>query len=408
MSQYIEALRSYFTKQEGGEEIADDIEERVAEIFDDLKAQGTEAIAIEHVQGVIHQIGQVEEIAGEDENSQSSSGDATQGEGDPADGSQKTPKGKEFFRDSRNKLLGGVLAGCAQCYGGSVNTWRWGYVILCTVWILFVGGFPAAFFDFSGFSLLGVVFLPFAMLSFIFSLLPVFAYVLAVALTPETKTAEDVLRMKGKEVNPQNLVAEVQEATVLKEKQKKEGGDTTFWDIFVGIITVGLSTLLTIGLIVALCFVVAWMAAPDMMAEMWWAVDEKECVDKLIFPVIMCGIMLLASIAIPLYCTIHAAVSSFGKTKSMSAKQRVIWFLLWVASLAAFIGCTVYAVNQYHKAYHIVRERYWDDMQREQEWEADTLELESEDSVAAALLPTDSLASDTVVLSKMETVNRKD
>lgn len=64
LSQYIEALRSYFKKQEGGEEIAGDIEERVAELFDDLKAQGTEAIAIEQVQDIIHQIGQVEEIAG--------------------------------------------------------------------------------------------------------------------------------------------------------------------------------------------------------------------------------------------------------------------------------------------------------------------------------------------------------
>ena len=46
LSQYIDALRNYFKKQEGGEEIADDIEERVAELFDDMKSQGVEAITI--------------------------------------------------------------------------------------------------------------------------------------------------------------------------------------------------------------------------------------------------------------------------------------------------------------------------------------------------------------------------
>ena len=65
LSQYIDALRNYFKKQDGGEEIANDIEERVAELFDDLKSQGVEAITIEQVQDIIHQIGQVEEIAGE-------------------------------------------------------------------------------------------------------------------------------------------------------------------------------------------------------------------------------------------------------------------------------------------------------------------------------------------------------
>ena len=49
LSHYTETLRNYFLKQEGGKEIADDIEERVAELLDDLKAQGTEAITIEHV-----------------------------------------------------------------------------------------------------------------------------------------------------------------------------------------------------------------------------------------------------------------------------------------------------------------------------------------------------------------------
>ena len=40
LSTYEQSLRSYFRSREGGEEIADDIEARIAELMDELKAQG--------------------------------------------------------------------------------------------------------------------------------------------------------------------------------------------------------------------------------------------------------------------------------------------------------------------------------------------------------------------------------
>ena len=110
LSHYTDTLRDYFRKQEGGEETADDIEERIAELFDDLKAQGVEAINIEQVQDIIHQIGEVEEIAG--------AGDAESSEKSSNNAQSQQPKkpqnNKKFFRDSQNKLFAGVLAGCAQ------------------------------------------------------------------------------------------------------------------------------------------------------------------------------------------------------------------------------------------------------------------------------------------------------
>ena len=58
LQQYVESLRSYFGRQEGGEEIVDDIEARIAELFDELRQQGTEAITIDHVKGIITRIGE--------------------------------------------------------------------------------------------------------------------------------------------------------------------------------------------------------------------------------------------------------------------------------------------------------------------------------------------------------------
>ena len=338
LSHYTETLRNYFLKQEGGKEIADDIEERIAELFDDLKAQGIAAITIEHVQNVISRIGQVEEIAGEEASSETSQ--ATGAQAAAAQQSKKSVEGKKFYRDSQNKVIAGVLSGCAHYFGGSAAGWRWGYVIACIAWWFLCGVNPVTM----GPAILAV--LPFALLLAPLLFFPFLPYLLTAILAPEVKSAEDVLRMKGKEVNPQNLAAEVQEGTTLK--QKKENG-STFWNILVGVLSIGLSTFLTIGFIVALCFFVAFLAAQDMMADRWWNVDHLEDLQAITIPVIFSGTLLLISIGILLYCAVHAAASSFGKSPSMSGKHRLMWFLLWVASLTGFIGCAVWAVGRLAK-----------------------------------------------------------
>ena len=57
LNQYQNNMRRYFSRKEGGEEIAEDIERRIAELFDELKASGVEAITIEHVRDIISSCG---------------------------------------------------------------------------------------------------------------------------------------------------------------------------------------------------------------------------------------------------------------------------------------------------------------------------------------------------------------
>lgn len=64
LNQYQNNMRRYFSRKEGGEEIAEDIERRIAELFDELKASGVEAITIEHVRDIISRIGNPEEMDG--------------------------------------------------------------------------------------------------------------------------------------------------------------------------------------------------------------------------------------------------------------------------------------------------------------------------------------------------------
>ena len=354
LSQYTETLRNYFLKQEDGKEIADDIEERIAELLDDLKAQGFEAITIEQVQEIIMQIGRVEEITSEEkEQADKENAEGSENQ-EKADNIKKPIEKKKFYCDSQNKMLAGVLAGCAQYFGGNVNLWRWGYVILSFLWWFFNGGgglFALPFTASIG-NLFEIILIPFMLLCIPLFLLPVLPYVLVAIIAPSTKTAEDVLRMKGKEVNPQNLAEEVTEHTLKKNKNSK-----SFWDILVGIILIGPSLLLTIAFIVILCIFVSFIAAPDVVAEEVMNIDYWESVksDRFMVNIIICGLLLIANVGILLYCCLHDTISSLGTTPSMSKKQRLILLLLWVASIVGFVGCTVHATSEYAKRYEIYR-----------------------------------------------------
>ena len=67
LQQYIESLRASFGKEEGGEEIVNDIEARIAELFAELRQQGVEAITIDHVKDIITRIGRPEELTGDND-----------------------------------------------------------------------------------------------------------------------------------------------------------------------------------------------------------------------------------------------------------------------------------------------------------------------------------------------------
>ena len=62
LEQYLDNMKRYFSQREDGDEIVDDIEHRVAEIFTDMRAEGIQAINIDHVRDIIHRIGNPEEM----------------------------------------------------------------------------------------------------------------------------------------------------------------------------------------------------------------------------------------------------------------------------------------------------------------------------------------------------------
>lgn len=254
LENYLDNMRSYFAKRDGGDEIFDDIEHRVAEHLWSLKENGMTAIDIDTVKQIISSIGNpdemesgVEEVAdskieetsdaeADSEDKEQSEGE-DQGEGEGKDNGQSEGKAQSesnynasndtdsnttaeetiggkwidrvlhhvsthrFYRDGKDKIGGGVISGlCHYCGGGDIVVWRVGIVLFLLAIFVLNQTFRYYFIS----PLLGFLFF-----------VPIIIYVVLWLVAPVARTTEERLSMTGKEVTPESIskaiIAEAEE-----------------------------------------------------------------------------------------------------------------------------------------------------------------------------------------------------
>ena len=69
LKKYIQSLKNYFSREEGGDEIVNDIENRIAELFGNRLKLGINCITNEDVEAIINSIGRPEDFDTEYEES---------------------------------------------------------------------------------------------------------------------------------------------------------------------------------------------------------------------------------------------------------------------------------------------------------------------------------------------------
>lgn len=335
LQQYIESLRQSFGKQEGGEEIADDIEERIAELFDELKANGTVAITIDHVKDIITRIGKPEQLAGDEDEAQN--GDKQGHRYDSfrtaangfRDNLRARTKGKRLYRNPNDKMLAGVLSGFAAYTGTDTTWWRIGYALL------FLG---SNFFLFPLFKLfhLGGFFFS-VNLSFV-----VFYIVLAIAM-PEAKKPKEVLEMEGKDVTPQTLADVVVEDKRQPEpKGQMRGCLSVLLKMLVGLFVAFAAVF---GLILLGCFLLIvgslifiFIVPGDFRHSLPFDLGYLNLAEAFyIHPwaVVTFVVSLLLALFIPIYAITHMLLAKAGKVQAMGTVQRIGWIVIWLAALLA-------------------------------------------------------------------------
>ncbi len=119
LKNYIESLSAYFEKEEGKDEIINDIECRVAELCEDRLKKGAVCITEDDINLIIESIGRPADFEAQDGfEAQSSSGNSnyssSQNEGQ---NNWDNIRPKRLYRDEQNKVLGGVCSGIANYFG---------------------------------------------------------------------------------------------------------------------------------------------------------------------------------------------------------------------------------------------------------------------------------------------------
>ena len=134
LDNYLSNLKIHFRKEAGADEIIDDIERRISELFTEKLAAGSQVITIAYVEEVIARMGKPEELEPDagDAGSGSGSWDGSNHAGSTGAGASATAEkvSHHFYRNPDDKMLGGVVSGLAAYWGWDVTMLRLVLVII--------------------------------------------------------------------------------------------------------------------------------------------------------------------------------------------------------------------------------------------------------------------------------------
>lgn len=130
---YLNRIKSFFSREKGGDEIVRDMEDRMGELFQDQLKKGKPCIMAEDIQQMIAIMGspeQIENEAGEEETTQRKASDTYSKQ---EHGFFDT-KDKRFSRSGTDKMIGGVCGGIAAHFNIDATIVRVAMVLITLAW----------------------------------------------------------------------------------------------------------------------------------------------------------------------------------------------------------------------------------------------------------------------------------
>jgi len=190
LNAYLSAVKRKFSHVQGSEEIVEDIEARMAEMFqDNLDATSGKIVSIKAVDGAIEAMGRPEEFEQGFEDDDYTSERI-------AEDSKPYSVGKKLYRDPNDKVLGGVISGLSQYFGLESPTFIRIIWAALPVLDIFMGGISTS--------------------------LVLLTYVVLWIAVPKALTATQKMQMRGEPVNLDNIHRSFTGEEV-KKKDRPEG-----------------------------------------------------------------------------------------------------------------------------------------------------------------------------------------
>jgi len=256
LNDYLTLINKHFSSYDDKEEIVEDIESRIAELFLDALSKSKQVIILKDVEKLISRMGDIADFEA-DEPAPMQSGE-DQKDTEKADQkekeSEKEKHPKKLFRDGKRKILGGVAAGIAHYFEADpiwirlaflVLTPLWGIMILIYVilWIILpesdklednkkikklfrdpdkrvIGGVASGIATYFGTdeSLIRLLFV----VAVLFGGTGIIAYIVLWIITPEAKTITDKMEMQGEPVTLSNIESNIKKGLNVEDKDGEE------------------------------------------------------------------------------------------------------------------------------------------------------------------------------------------
>ena len=286
LKHYLENIEHNLGNDTDKKDVMHDIEARIAELFADMRRQRhVDVITLSMVKEVMAQLGRPDDFKEEPE------GSAPVGE-------QKKGHHKKVYRDTQNKLIGGVCAGLGHWVGIDAIWVRLIFILCLLLW--------------------GIT-------------LPI--YIVLWLIIPEAKSAAQRLDMRGEEPTVENIQKEVEEMK-LRPENSGSGCLGTGLKIIVWLIA-GFFLVIAATIFYAL-FAGAIALLPVGFIGIFFTHGS--------WATAMLSVFIVLVIGLPVFVLVYAIVKSIKPDSRLSPTVMWICLVLWLVAAAGSVGLGIYEI----------------------------------------------------------------
>lgn len=325
LSRYLDAIRRSLKHDEGSEEIMQDIEARIAELFSEKVESPTQVVTLKMLDDVIGIMGQPEDYEVDDEIFEDVPPTSKNDEK-----YRGTTRRKQLFRDIEDKYISGVSSGIGHFLGIDA-------IWIRLLWVLLVvAGFGS----------------------------PILVYILFWILVPAAETTSDKLKMRGEPVNISNIerkfkegfdnVADrVKNVDYDKYGNKVKSGASNFFDSFgevivtlfkifaklIGVLIIIISLSTIIGLVIGFFT----LGSIDFWGNTEIA-EKIAMVDTTNAPIWLLALLVFFVVGIPFFALFVLGLKLLiSNLKSMGSTLKIFLIVVWALSI---IGLVILGIKQ--------------------------------------------------------------
>ena len=323
---YLDTISRHFSNKQESKEIIDDIETRIAELFQERITEENQVINLQIVNEVIDIMGNPEDIA--------DSGEETEGKRTFHDAYTTS---KRLYRDPENSVIGGVCGGLGAYFNVDPVIFRLLFVIF-----FFAGGAS------------------------------ILVYVILWIVLPKAETAAQKLEMRGEKVNVSNLEKKIREEydnvkDSVKENvsrarnsetyKRTERAASDFFEVLGKILLVFVKVILIIigtSLVIAgIGILVGLITLPFVGIHVFPFESYNFSLGDLLMPftdpvsVTLLVIAVTLLVLIPIAAMIYGLIKLIFNLKSSNRGLGVGAMTLWIVSLLLIIGIVAFESSHY-------------------------------------------------------------